>query len=135
MNQEAFYRTSVKALIKNKEGKILLSKDGIDGYDFLGGGLDHGETLEEGLKREVLEETGLHVKKISYNPSYYMTFYSTLNSRWSAYILLECELEDLNLTPSSECIALEFFSPQEILDNPKCYEATKKVAKLMLQEK
>jgi len=135
MNQEAFYRTSVKALIKNKEGKILLSKEESGFYDFLGGGLDHGETLQEGLKREVLEETGLHVKKIYYKPSYYITFYSTLNSRWAANVLMECELEDLNFTASDECIALEFFTPQEILDNPNCFESTKKVAKLMLQEK
>ena len=134
MNQEAFYRTSVKALIKNSDGKILLSKEENGFFDFLGGGLDHGETLQEGLKREVLEETNLRIKNIALNPSYFITFYSKSNTIWAANVLMECELEDLNFTPSSECIALEFFTPQEILDNPSCFESTKKVAQLMLSE-
>ena len=134
MNQEAFYRTSVKALIKNSDGKILLSKEENGFFDFLGGGLDHGETLQEGLKREVLEETNLKVKNIALKPSYFVTFYYKSNTTWAANVLIECELEDLNFTPSSECIALEFFTPQEILDNPSCFESTKKVAQLMLQE-
>lgn len=33
-----------------------------DGYDFPGGGINLGETLEEALKREVWEETGIKVK-------------------------------------------------------------------------
>ena len=41
---ETFYRTSVKALIKNSEGKILLSKEENGMWELLGGGLDHGET-------------------------------------------------------------------------------------------
>jgi len=134
MNQEAFYRTSVKALIKNSDGKILLSKEENGFFDFLGGGLDHGETLQEGLKREVLEETNLRIKNIALNPSYFITFYSKSNTIWAANVLMECELENLNFTPSSECIALEFFTPQEILDNPSCFESTKKVAQLMLSE-
>lgn len=134
MNQEAFYRISVKALIKNSDGKILLSKEENGFFDFLGGGLDHGETLQEGLKREVLEETNLKVKNIALNPSYFITFYSKSNTIWAANVLMECELEDLNFTASDECVALEFFTPQEILDNPNCFESTKKVAQLMLQE-
>lgn len=134
MNQEAFYRISVKALIKNSDGKILLSKEENGFFDFLGGGLDHGETPQEGLKREVLEETNLKVKNIALNPSYFITFYSKSNTIWAANVLMECELEDLNFTASDECVALEFFTPQEILDNPNCFESTKKVAQLMLQE-
>lgn len=134
MNQEAFYRTSVKALIKNSEGKILLSQEANGFFDFLGGGLYHGETIQEGLKRKVLEETNLQVKNIALNPSYFITFYSKLNAQWAANVLMKCELEDLNFTASVDCIALEFFSPQEILDNPNCFESTKKVARLMLQE-
>jgi 8-oxo-dGTP diphosphatase len=41
-----------------KDGKVLLVPQW-DGYDFPGGGLELGESLEEGLKREIREETGL----------------------------------------------------------------------------
>jgi len=63
-------RTGVKALIVN-EGKILvvqerLAKDHPDDeqiiHDFPGGGLDLGESLITGLKREVKEEIGLEIE-------------------------------------------------------------------------
>ena len=47
-----------------EDNKILLSPHW-DGHIFPGGALDIGETLEEGLKREFAEETGLQVETIS----------------------------------------------------------------------
>jgi 8-oxo-dGTP pyrophosphatase MutT (NUDIX family) len=54
------FRPSVYGiLIEN--GKVLLSKQW-DGYDFPGGGVELYETLEQALKREFIEETGLEIK-------------------------------------------------------------------------
>lgn len=44
-------------------GDELLLTGQWDGYDFPGGGVEQGETLEEALLREVKEETGVVVKK------------------------------------------------------------------------
>ena len=58
----------VNAIINNKEGKILLikRKGGIHSgkWAFPGGIIKKGETNEEALNREILEETGLKIKKI-----------------------------------------------------------------------
>jgi len=54
-------RIRVAAVIPDDEGLVLVRhrKDG-EVYDLLpGGGVERGETLEEALRREVLEETGL----------------------------------------------------------------------------
>ncbi len=56
---ELSFRPSVYAVII-ENGKILLSKQW-DGYDFPGGGMELGETIEEALKREVMEETGVEI--------------------------------------------------------------------------
>lgn len=54
------FRPSVYAVLI-KDGKVLLSKQ-FDGYDFPGGGVDLGETLEEACVREVREETGIEAR-------------------------------------------------------------------------
>jgi len=54
------FRPSVYGVVIEKK-KVLLSKQW-DGYDFPGGGIELGETIEEALVREVWEETGIKVK-------------------------------------------------------------------------
>ena len=53
------YRISLKALIYNDAGQILVVKE-IDRmyWDLPGGGMDFGETIESSLKRELFEEVG-----------------------------------------------------------------------------
>ncbi len=54
-----FYRVSLKAIIRDKMGNVLLCKEGSsDAWSLPGGGWDHGETEHEALARELLEEVG-----------------------------------------------------------------------------
>ncbi len=55
------FRPSVYGVIV-RGGKVLLSKQ-FGGYDFPGGAIDLGETIDKALTREVWEETGLRVKR------------------------------------------------------------------------
>lgn len=54
------YRVALRALIRNDKGEILIVKEkSHDWWDLPGGGLDYGESIEDGLKRELVEEVGL----------------------------------------------------------------------------
>ena len=63
-------RVIVSAVIENSKGEISIgrkpSNQGVylDAWHLPGGGINKGETLEEGLKREVKEETGLDITDI-----------------------------------------------------------------------
>ena len=53
------YRISLKALIYNDAGQILVVKEINRTYwDLPGGGMDYDEDFESSLKRELLEEVG-----------------------------------------------------------------------------
>ena len=54
-----FYRVSVKALIRNDKGEILVVKEHQDKWELPGGGLNHGESIHDGLRRELIEELGI----------------------------------------------------------------------------
>jgi len=51
-------RTAVRAIAMEKEDILLLYTKRYDDFSFPGGGIDQGETLEAGLRRELKEETG-----------------------------------------------------------------------------
>lgn len=60
--EKLFFRPGAYAIIVNN-GKILLMNTKSTGkYWFPGGGVEIGEKIEQGLKREVREETGIEVE-------------------------------------------------------------------------
>ena len=112
----AKYPVSVKAVIR-KGGKFLMirgTRKGDSEWSFPGGLVDEGESLEEALKREVLEETGYEVRVG--NP-FYATKYRHPNGGENVAIFYACEVvggsPSLGGEPDQEFIALEWVSPQE----------------------
>lgn len=58
--KDSLIRVAVKAVIQDDEGRTLVVKEsGRDWWDIPGGGIEHGETLEEALARELHEEVSL----------------------------------------------------------------------------
>lgn len=63
-HQLASIRIRVSALIHDR-GEVLLVRHAKDGHEYYllpGGGVDPGERLDEALRREVREETGLSIE-------------------------------------------------------------------------
>lgn len=85
----------VTAIVLNHD-KILLVEQNVDrlrSWSLPGGGLEEGETLEQGVKRELMEETGLaiEVKELLYVCDYIR------NDRHVIHITFLAEAPDDNL--------------------------------------
>lgn len=108
MNEPCYYRVSIKGIVIDDMGRILLARESDGTWDMLGGGLDHDEDPIAGLKREIQEETGLRVTKIWPEPKYFVTAYKASHNVYIANVVYQIELADLNFTPSDECQELRF---------------------------
>ena len=61
MKEDKLFYVGQKAFIE-RDGKVLVLRDPVDGLDFPGGKIQEGESnFVESLKREVREETGLEI--------------------------------------------------------------------------
>lgn len=93
MYPNTFYRVSVKALIKNDEGKVLVLKENQDTWSLPGGGLDHGEDPNVGILRELKEELGVESPEIR-GIRVSKTFYLKSRSSWLLWIVYNVEINE-----------------------------------------
>lgn len=115
MDAPSFYRVSVKGVVYDEQGRILLARESSGKWDLLGGGLDHDENPKAGLRREFLEEAGLTIISISDRPLFFLTAYNERRGTYMANVLYEITLQDLDFKPSAECQEVRFFTPPEML--------------------
>lgn len=54
-----FYRVSLKAIIRDNQGRVLVVKEAGSQWSLPGGGIDHGESEAQALARELSEEVAL----------------------------------------------------------------------------
>lgn len=105
-----FYRVAVKALIKDANGRILLVKEKSDKWDLPGGGIDHGEEPEEGIKRELLEELGVNDVSVG-KPVLTKSFWLEEKQAWLMWIVYEVELHDDRFNFGEGVTAIEYLNP------------------------
>lgn len=57
---------SVAGLVKNEQGQILMILSPDRGWEYPGGMVEQGETLQEALRREIWEETGVTAEAVAF---------------------------------------------------------------------
>ena len=137
---DCFYRVTIKGLYV-REGKILLARESKElggKWELPGGGLDFGENIETGFKREINEEMGLEIRKMSNSPLYIWTHKNKDNRRqrelgldwyYSLIVAYRIDFKDLNFTQSEECETIEFFSKDD-LNKIELNQQTKELARI-----
>ena len=116
-----YYRLSVKAKIKI-DGKILLVREDGKDWDLPGGGVEHNETIEDALRRELMEETGITDFKIKKTPEIFKMIDKSAN-RPLLFLAFEVEAETLGAPTTDTEIRLFTKSdlPNDIVSYSKEY--------------
>lgn len=105
-----FYRVAVKALIRNDKGEVLLVKEKSDKWDLPGGGLDHNEEPEAGLKREILEELGIDDITVG-SPLLVKSFWVEKKQAWLMWVVYNVEVHNDQFTPGEGIVAVDYLQP------------------------
>jgi mutator protein MutT len=121
------FRTVVKALITDR-GEILIGKkDEEEGHPIsgewhiLGGHLEHGEEVEEAVKREVKEETGLEVEV--HQTVDIMSFTWDSGEKDSLQIVLHCVADSHDAEPKDDLEEVKWVKPDELAEQVHSEEA------------
>ncbi|KKW31371.1 MAG: Cob(I)alamin adenosyltransferase [Candidatus Uhrbacteria bacterium GW2011_GWA2_52_8d] len=111
------YFVSNKAILVDTRGKILMMSLPDGRWDLPGGRMDAGETMLEGLAREVCEETGIEIDSQKARP-FFVGVYPYKGDPpvpvASVFYIVQV-VEGLEITLSSEHAAFEWIDPRQTL--------------------
>jgi 8-oxo-dGTP pyrophosphatase MutT (NUDIX family) len=108
MTEDHRYSVSVAGVVVDDAGRALIIQRRDNGHwEPPGGILEHGETIEDGLVREVYEETGLKVE-----PGPLTGVYQNM-TRSIVALVFRCRTIDGELTSNREVVALRWASASD----------------------
>ena len=142
MSQPASVSVVVSAVIENSEGKILLAKRSPDKaypdlWEDVGGGLEPNEKPEDGLLREIREETGLSDIEIVKPLTVFHFFHGGKKDTENEIVGISywCRTKTNEIILSDEHIEYRWVSPKEAVKYPLHEALRKLICEIFLQEK
>lgn len=116
------YRVSLKAIIRDDEGRVLLVQEGDPVWTFPGGGIEHGESESEALRRELAEEANI-TAPFSFNPVGVEHIFVEDRDTWLLWVVYEVLLRPgYEFGSTEEAQRVEFKDPSELKDSDNPWE-------------
>lgn len=115
MYKDSLFRVSFKCLIVNQANKVLVVKErDRSSWDIPGGGIEHGEGIEESIARELLEEVNFKgdfeykIIKI-HDPVKLLT-----RDVWQIKIVILLKVDSFNFSVGNDADEIKYIDPSEL---------------------
>ncbi len=110
----AYYRVSLKAIIRNEKDEVLCVKENGDWWELPGGGMEHGGDVSTALSRELAEEIDYH-GALSYALADIITLYDKPRDRCMMLIGINVTLHDTyEPTCGPDVTAVQWIDPTSL---------------------
>lgn len=111
----AAYHVTIKGLVRDNAGRLLFVRERGGAWDLPGGGLEHGEGLNEALRREFREEVQSEIEILPTTPVIIPTWHNKFDD---PVLIIAFEVTLLgNPRVSEEAEELAYLHPQDIAPN------------------
>ena len=112
------YRVSLKCLIRDDEGRVLVVKEtGRDWWDLPGGGMDHSESIKTAIAREMQEEVAMtgnfHYRIIAVDEPKLLE----VHSFWQIRLIFEVTPDIMLFRPGDDGDEIMFVDPTIFKDS------------------
>lgn len=131
----------VAGLIENPQGEVLLIKRNNRGtspeyWEDAGGHLQQSEKPEDGLKREIAEETGIFDIEIIKPLTVFHNYFGGVKTAEKEFVGISywCKTKTTEVTLSNEHTAYQWVNPKQAIDIVN-HPAVKQYIQIMLKEK
>ncbi len=115
---EAMYRVSLKAIIQNSDSHVLVVKEKGSAWSLPGGGLDHGESIDAALRRELYEET-LITDSFTSQLIGADSFYVENKKRWQLWLVYRIALpRNFTYGVGADADVVTFIDPEALNASP-----------------
>ncbi|MCG2685857.1 NUDIX hydrolase [Candidatus Parcubacteria bacterium] len=129
------FSVGVFAVVRDPSGRVLLVQQtyGRRKWSLPGGGLDHGETPTDGVRREVREEAGLEITEPTLVGVFTRFSISTGIGRDLVFVFVDtAEEAPVETTCPEEISSVGFFNTEEL---PDLYQTQRNLLECVLQKR
>jgi len=117
MTDERCFHVTIKGLVFDEHGALLLLRERSGRFDLPGGRLEHGEELAECLVRECREEMGVRCRVVDRLPRFAWSARDK-EGVWRLVLCFAIELESREFTETEECVGYRFVQRSDLESLP-----------------